>query len=240
MYRLLIVDDEEDIRNGLARFFPWNEIGFEVVGSLENGAQALERVQDGGVDVVLCDIRMPVVSGIDLARAIFDAKLNVPIVFLSAYRDFAYARKAIQYGVRGYIVKPTSYDDIRSVFCALKREMDGSAPPGDGPDSGTDTVLAAIKGYVERDCARASLKGAARVAHLNPQYLSRLFKERTGEHFHDFLSRTRMERAARLLQDVGYLTYEVSELVGYSNPKNFSRTFKKHFGVSPRDYKHHP
>ncbi len=244
MYRLLIVDDEEEIRQGLSQLFPWSEIGFEVVGSLENGKQALECVRRGNVDVVFCDIRMPVMSGIDLARAIHEQNLGTAVVFLSAHRDFAYARNAIQYGVRGYVVKPTDYRDIRSVFSALKRELDaGLLPAGREPEGAprdgqrADAFVGAVRAYVEREYARATLKGAARVAHMNPQYACRLFKERTGEHFHTFLTRTRMERAARLLCDVDYLTYEVSELVGYRNPKNFTRMFKQYFGVSPREYR---
>ncbi len=242
MYRLLIADDEEDIRRGLAEFFPWNELGFEVVETVENGRKALECIRRGGVDAVFCDIRMPVMSGIELARAVFEENLRVPVVFLSAFKDFSYAQKALQYGVRDYVVKPTSYESITTVFKKLKVELDRGLSPQDGGREHegvkTDAVLAAIKGYAEREYARATLKGAARVAHLNPQYVSRLFKERTGENFHTFLTRVKMEKAAQLLQDVDYLTYQVSEIVGYSNPKNFTRTFKKHFGVSPREYRH--
>jgi two-component system response regulator YesN len=247
MYRLLIVDDEEDIRRGLAEFFPWNEIGFEVADTVENGKRALECVRKGGIDVVFCDIRMPVMSGIELAKAIFEENPRMPVVFLSAFKDFSYAQKAIQYGVRDYVLKPTSYEGIRSVFRKLKKELDYGLPAAhpegkesteESPVGRTDAVLAAIKGYAEREYARATLKGAARVAHMNPQYVSRLFKERTGENFHTFLTRIKMEKAAQLLHDVDYLTYEVSEIVGYSNPKNFTRTFKKHFGVSPREYRH--
>jgi AraC-like DNA-binding protein len=68
---------------------------------------------------------------------------------------------------------------------------------------------------------------------MNPQYVSRIFHERTGEHFHTFLARTRMQMAARLLRDGGHPAREVSELVGYSNQKNFTRAFKRHFGVAP-------
>ena len=245
MYRLLIADDEEDIRRGLALFFPWDEIGFEVVGTAENGKIALEIVRSGTVDVVFCDIRMPVMSGIDLARAIFEAGLKVPVVFLSAFKDFTYAQQALQYGVRSYVLKPTDYANIRSVFAKLKRELDGerhvlgtgAEGPEGGPGARSDAVLAAIRSYVERDYTHATLKGAARVVHLNPQYVSRLFKQRSGENFHVFLSRVRMEKAAQLLRDGGYLTYEVSAIVGYGNQKNFTRAFKHHFGVSPRQYR---
>lgn len=240
MYRLLIVDDEEDIRRGLAGFFPWEEIGFEVAGTAENGRQAFDLVAAGGVDAVLSDIRMPVMSGIELAKALSESGVHVPIVFLSAYRDFSYARQAMQYGVRDYVLKPTDYAELRSVFTKLRREMDGGRPEAAGAQgagreaaAGADPVVASIRRYVERDCARASLKGAARVVGMNPQYVSRLYHERTGEHFHAFLARTRMEKAARLLRNGGYRAYEVSEIVGYSNQKNFTRAFKAHFGATP-------
>lgn len=240
MYRLLIVDDEEDIRRGLAEFFPWEEIGFEVAGTAENGREAFDLVAAGGVDAVLTDIRMPVMSGIELAKTLSEAGLAVPIVFLSAYKDFAYARQAMRYGVRDYVLKPTDHADLRSAFAKLRRELDSDRPasaaaPGDGREAaaGADLFVAAIRRYVERDCARASLKGAARVVDMNPQYVSRLFRERTGEHFHTFLARTRMEKAARLLKRGEYRAYEVSEMVGYSNQKNFTRAFKVHFGTTP-------
>jgi YesN/AraC family two-component response regulator len=245
MYRLLIVDDEEDIRRGLAELFPWEEIGFEVAGTAENGRQAFDLVAAGGVDAVFSDIRMPVMSGIELAKALSEAGLTVPVVFLSAYKDFSYARKAIQYGVRDYVLKPTDFTDIRSVFKKLKREMDKGLPTAEGSRgasstaTGSDPFVSAIHGYVERDCAHASLKGAARAVGMNPQYVSRLFRERTGENFHTILARTRMEKAARLLRDGGYLVYEVSEMVGYSNQKNFTRAFKQHFGVAPLAFRRH-
>jgi two-component system, response regulator YesN len=240
MYRLLIVDDEEEIRRGLTDFFPWNEIGFEVVGGLENGKLALDRMESGGVDAVFCDIRMPIMSGIELARAASVSHPEIPVVFLSAYKDFAYARKAIQYDVRDYVLKPTSYDEIRTVFSRLKEELDRRHVPEPAAPfaSVPDAFISTIRAYIEREYHHATLKGAARVAHLNPQYVSRLFSEKTGEHFHDYLTRIRMEQAGRLLRDPQYCTYEVSEIVGYSNPKNFSRTFKRQFGVSPREYRH--
>jgi two-component system response regulator YesN len=239
MYRLLIVDDEDDIRRGLAEFFPWGEIGFEVAGTAENGRQAFEIVEAGGVDVVLTDIRMPLMSGIELAKALSEAGLAVPVVFLSAYKDFSYARQALQYGVRDYVLKPTDYADIRTAFMKLRREMDRGRPAtvrargADRTAAGGDPFVSAIINYVERDCAKASLKGAARVVGMNPQYVSRLFRERTGENFHTLLARTRMEKAARLLRDGGYRAYEISAMVGYSNQKNFTRAFKQHFGAAP-------
>ncbi len=281
MYRLLIADDEEEIRNGLADCFPWGEVGFRVTARAENGKRALEIIEHEEVDAVLTDIRMPLMSGIDLARHIFERHLDLPVVFLSAYKDFAYAQKAIQYGVRRYVLKPTDYSELASVFSALKRELDSGispatpdAPEGNGahvpksrPDADgaaatrsegdadraqatrsepdarraqttrPDSIIDFVKGYVRREYATASLASAARMAHLNAQYLSRLFKSATGEHFNEYLQRIKMKKAAELLADVGYATYEVSAIVGYRNPKNFTRSFKRHFGMPPRAYR---
>jgi YesN/AraC family two-component response regulator len=129
MYRLLIADDEEEIRNGLADCFPWGEVGFRVTARAENGKRALEIIEHEEVDAVLTDIRMPLMSGIDLARHIFERHLDLPVVFLSAYKDFAYAQKAIQYGVRRYVLKPTDYSELASVLSALKRELDSGISP---------------------------------------------------------------------------------------------------------------
>lgn len=245
MYRLLIADDEEEIRNGLADYFPWAEVGFQVTARAENGKQALDLIARGGIDAVLTDIRMPLMTGIDLARAIFERHFNVPVVFLSAYKDFAYAQKAVQYGVRRYVLKPTDYSELTAVFSRLKKELDavvlsgiprGAELPRPG-DTRSDSIIESIKEYVRREYANATLSGAARLAHLNPQYVSRLFKKATGEHFKEYLLKVKMEKATKLLSDVGYCTYEISEIVGYRNPKNFARSFKRLFGVSPRDYR---
>lgn len=260
VYRLIIVDDEEEIRKGLASYFPWEELGYTVVATADDGRKAIELVRQGKVDVVFSDIRMPVMSGLDLARAIFEEGHKVPVVFLSAYKDFGYAKQALDFGVRCYVLKPTNYTEITSVFRKLKNELDyrperpgdPASPPSDragppGPTSSPgppgnkgDAAIARVQRYLEREYTRATLERAAAIVNKNPQYISRLFKQVTGINFNEYLIRVRMEKAAQLLSDVNYLTYQVSEIVGYSDPKNFTRTFRKHFGVSPREFRRTP
>lgn len=250
MYRLLIADDEYEIRKGLTEYFPWAEVGFRVEATAETGRQAADIVRSGRIDVVLTDIRMPVISGIELARIVFEEHLLVPVVFLSAYRDFVYAQSAIKYGVKRYVLKPTNHAEIKTTFLEIKRELDLLAAPEildtddkrrfDGKLGRSTTIVRLIKEYVAREYPRATLQGAAQIAHLNPQYVSRLFKREVGEQFNEYLMRVKMRQAAQLLTDIGYHTYEVSEMVGYSNPKNFTRRFKRYFGISPREYKQSP
>lgn len=251
MYKLLIADDEYEIRNGLSNYFPWNEIGFEVASQAANGREVLQYVSAHHVDVILCDIRMPIMSGIEVAKELFHQKLPITIIFLSGYREFDYAQQALIYGVKNYMVKPTKYGELLQVFTKLKEDLDqkkGSETtnPPLLPESYvcedvdailSDKVIKKIKSYVESNYKDATLEGASQLVHLNPYYISKYFKEKTGENFSDFVIRVKMKRAADLLQEMNYKFYEISEMVGYSNAKNFTRAFRKYYGKSPREYR---
>ncbi len=250
MYRLLVVDDEAESRNTLCNCFPWNTVGFEVVAQASNGAEALDLIRRDQFDVVLCDIKMPVFSGIDLAQELYQHKPRPSIIFLSAYRDFEYAQTALTFGVRYYIVKPARYEEIMTKFQMLKQELDaGSFEPettSDVNDNGKplnnahfqEKVIGIVKTYIKTNYATASLDEASRLVHMNSSYLSQLFKQKTGINFSDYLIEIKMTKAAELLMDYKLKTYSVSEMVGYTNAKNFARTFKSFYGINPRDYRY--
>ena len=249
MYNLIIVDDELEIKNGLCNYFPWNEIGFQVAGQFSNGLEAFQYLLEFPADIVLCDIRMPFMTGIDLARELRERKINVDIVFLSGYREFDYAQQALIYGVKNYIVKPTKYRELVDVFTRIKTELDlrretaGSSSPPSGKTPAPETqgyyekIIKTVKDYTSENYKDATLEEASRLVHLSPYYLSKLFKEKTEENFSDFLIRTKMQKARELLNDIQYKTYEISDLVGYKNSNNFTRTFKKYFGHTPSFYR---
>lgn len=246
MYKLLIVDDEPRLRNGISNYFPWNETGFEVLHEADNGKQALEFIENNHVDVVLSDIRMPIMSGIDLAREIYNRSLGVKVVFLTGYKDFEYAKEAINYGVKNYVLKPTKYNELAEVFSKIKKELDkelenkvlddteASEPEFSGIH---EKIIAAVKAYVEENYNDAKLEKAAERVHLSEFYLSKLFKRKTGENFSDYVISVKMKKAAQLLKEIDFKTYEVSHMVGYDSSKTFSRAFKNYFGVSPKEYR---
>jgi len=247
MYKLILVDDEVQTRNALCNYFPWDENGFEIVGQCENGMEALEFIQKNPVDVILCDIEMPVKSGIDLAKELFADKHKIKIVFLSAFRDFEYAQKAIIYGVRDYVIKPIRYKEMVEVFARIRDELDNDilVPPSSHSDHHTvindynynECVISEVIKYLENNYKDASLDGAAHDVHMSAKYLSMFFRDKTGRYFSDYLATIRMQKAAQLLKDIRYKTYEVALMVGYSNPKNFTRAFKSYFHKSPKEYR---
>ena len=249
MYQLLIVDDEVAIRNGICNYFPWHDLGFQVAGQCENGRQALEYCLSHSVDVILCDIKMPIMDGLELAQELHQRKLGINMVLLSGYREFEFARQALKYNIKHYILKPTKYEELAEVFVKIKDELDQerSPQPGSGEEDNHvksagyyDKLIATVKSYITQNYPTATLEKASELVHINPNYLCKLFKNLTGENFSDFLLKIKMKEAAALLRDISYKTYQISELVGYSNPKNFTRTFKKYYGVTPREFRNSP
>ncbi|MNW26005.1 putative response regulatory protein [compost metagenome] len=250
MYKLMIADDEFEIRHGLSKYFPWHTIGFEVVHAAENGTEALTYINSQPVDVLLCDIMMPDCTGIEVAEQLHSQGSNVQIILLSAHRDFEFARKALQYGVRNYILKPTEYEEIVAVFTETKHYLDNlvsQQPSETTAHSGAETsiytaeaahdpVIQKILDYLEQEYKDATLEGASLVVHMNPSYISKYFKKMTGTNFSEYLNEVRMKKAAEILRLQKYKIYEISEMIGYQNAQNFARSFKRHFGQSPYSY----
>ncbi|WP_110930849.1 response regulator transcription factor [Paenibacillus bouchesdurhonensis] len=247
MYNLLIVDDEAETREALSSYFPWGEVGFEVVGQVNNGQEALAFIAgEERVDVVLTDIKMPIMSGVELAEKLYNNRRHIKIVFISGYRDFEYAQKALHYRVKNYVLKPAKYHVLTEVFLKIKEELEDERtlpepkPEADYPRNDESLIIHKIKSYVKENYKDASLEEVARLVHMNANYLSFFFKQKTGQNFSDYLIQTKMEVAVHLLQNVSYKTYEVSEMVGYSNAKNFTRTFKSYYGKTPSEYRNGP
>lgn len=239
MYNLLLVDDEADTREALANYFPWQEVGFKVVGQAGHGKEALQMIGREYVDVVLTDIKMPVMDGIELARSLYSDNKGIHIIFLSAYREFEYAKQALNYRVKDYILKPAKYQELMEVFTRVKRELEGAHyHSSDHAESSNEGyIISKVKWYIRNRYQTANLEEAAQLVYLNPNYLSHLFKQKTGMNFVDYTTQVKMETAQKLLQDPKLKTYEVSEMVGYSNAKNFTRAFKRFCGMTPSEYR---
>lgn len=120
MIKIIIVDDEKMIREGLVSTVPWGEMGIEVVGSADNGKTALEIALEKKPHIILTDIRMPKMDGIQLLQQVKAELPKVKVVILSGYDEFAYAQKALKYGAADYLIKPVNVDDLKELMEQLK------------------------------------------------------------------------------------------------------------------------
>ncbi|MCM1224897.1 MAG: response regulator [Lachnospiraceae bacterium] len=127
MYRLIIADDEPLIRAGLYYCNDWKQMGFEVAAMLEDGSDVLKFLEEERADVLLTDICMYQMSGLEAAARIREKYPWMKIVLLSGYREFEYAREAIRCQVYEYLLKPIDYEKLKSVFANIKKELDEAA-----------------------------------------------------------------------------------------------------------------
>lgn len=124
MYTVVVADDEEELRRALVRRVDWESVGFCVVGEAENGVEALELVERLEPDLLLTDVKMPFISGIELARQVREIRPAIQIAFLSGYDDFAYAQQAIQYNIISYLLKPISSAELTEELAKIKLKID--------------------------------------------------------------------------------------------------------------------
>ena len=123
MYKLMIVDDEQIEREGMAEFIPWEKYDIELSGTAWNGLDAFEQIQKNQPDIVLTDIKMPIMDGIALIGKITENFPDIRIIVLSGYGEYEYTSKAMEYGVRHYILKPCDEEKIVSVLENVKEEI---------------------------------------------------------------------------------------------------------------------
>ncbi|MFV0528127.1 MAG: response regulator [Lachnospiraceae bacterium] len=127
MYKLIMVDDEAVIRKGIRDYVAWESMGFTVAALFEDGKEAIEYIQENEVHVILTDIEMAEVSGLKLAKYVFENELPIRVVIISGYKEFEYARMAIQYNVEHYLLKPISMTEVQEVFLKLHVDLEKSS-----------------------------------------------------------------------------------------------------------------
>jgi len=124
MYKLVIVDDEATIIEGLCNIVDWNALGFEVVLTASDGRDVIEYIDKMPVDAILTDIKMTFLSGLDLAKHVMTNKLDIKVVIMSGYKEFELAREALACNVKYYLLKPTRLEELRKVFLTIREELD--------------------------------------------------------------------------------------------------------------------
>lgn len=124
LYRIILVDDEEEVRKGIIRKIDWETLGFQVVGDAENGQDALEKIEQLEPDVVMTDIRMPYMDGLTLTSWIRQKYPSVKVLIFSGFDDFEYAQQAIKLNVTEYILKPVNVEELTQILNRVRENLD--------------------------------------------------------------------------------------------------------------------
>ena len=356
MYKVLIIDDDRSTRYMLKRFKKWESYGFVIADEACDGKEALQKLKSSHFDLIITDIKMPGMDGIEFLQELKSMKWQACVIFLSTHSDFEYAKQGIRLGVFDYMTKPLNDDllsealeraktyldeeylkrtkieaekkqlaesaklyypkkrektlaacllsgspqiteEIESTFVEITemfaddlykigillntmlvnlseeiyaafpwlQKLEGNTFTFDMTDTQSiaemkqkflvyiNSSLEMIKKYelhhadsvIRRICAYVidhveqdiKLEMIANEVHISKDYISKLFKQKTGYNFNDFVTKVKMEHAKYLIRTGEFKNYEVSEKLGYSKPDYFSRLFKKYTGYTPTEFK---
>lgn len=124
MYKILIVDDEIEVRQGIVSKIDFKSLGFELIGEAENGLDALDIIEGKNPDIVFVDIKMPYMDGLELTREVYHRFPAIKVVIISGFDEFEFARQAIRFNVLDYVLKPVSSADIVKLLQKIKKQLD--------------------------------------------------------------------------------------------------------------------
>lgn len=261
MIRLLIADDEKLEREALAELVQRRFEREVVLEMAENGRKAADTAVLWGADLILMDIEMPGMSGLDAARAVLAQRPSCRVIFVTAYSLFQYAHEAVHLGACDYLLKPVDPDELEaSVRRAMRQieterkleelaaaqpqpeqtetEEEAEDAPEEGENSQTALVMAHVRRYLEDNYMfDLSLDSVGEILHISPAYLSAQFKKYQKMNFLDCLTELRINAAKELLSDPFRSSAEVASMVGYEDASYFARAFKKRTGMTPTQYR---
>ena len=261
MIRLLIADDERLEREALAEMVTRRFVEHEIVlEEAENGRKAADAAILWGADLILMDIEMPGMNGLDAARAVLAQRPGCRVIFVTAYSLFQYAHEAVHLGACDYLLKPVDPDELEAsirrairqieterkleALAPVQPEPEAPAAPDEEATHGGDEssqnalVMAHVRRYLEDNYMfDISLDSVGEILHISPAYLSAQFKKYQKMNFLDCLTELRINAAKELLNDPFRSSAEVASMVGYEDASYFARAFKKRTGVTPTQYR---
>lgn len=237
MWKIIAADDEGYIREALKKLIDWEKMDCYLKAVVSDGQELIEQIQKEMPDLIITDIQMPVVDGLEVCRYVRETFPEIPIILLTAYSDFDYARTAIRYNVCEYVLKLSIMEELPK---AVEKAIHGleTALRRLEKKEETGPLYVQIEQYIEQNYkSKVTLSDMAVALHANGSYLSRLYKNKTGKNLFDAILDRRMEAAKEYLIHTDMMTYEISEAVGIEDSGYFSKMFKRKTGFSPKEYR---
>lgn len=251
MYKVMIVDDEPIIVEGLSRSIAWEKWNCRVVATAHDGAEGKRLIEEMKPNIIFMDVNMPEMDGLKMLAAISSQFPDLEVSVLTGFRDFEYAQEAIRLGVTRFLLKPSNMDELEEaigVMCAnLKKKGITGEESGEEAlqeeekeheSASSSFIVKNALNYIEENYTqKLTLCEVAEKTYVSQWHLSKLLNRHTGQSFSDILNHVRIERAKELLKDPSLRIGDISEQVGFLDLAHFSRVFKKQEGVSANEYR---
>ena len=254
MLKVVVIEDEELVRRGIVMAVDWASVDCKVVGEASNGEAGLEEIRRLRPDIVVTDIRMPRMDGLEMLRRLREEGCGVSVILLTAYSDFSYAQTALKLGAVDYLLKPFHDGELEAAVQRIAERGRVRTKPGDFAEiSSKNRYVTGAVDYINANYGDPELgvSAVARSVDISEGHLSHLFKKETGytlTGYYDksiadggytltgYITACRMHMAMHLLRDRRCRVSEAAERVGYRDIAYFSSTFKKFTGSSPSEF----
>ena len=254
--KVLVIDDEPVHVRGMLKYIDWEKLGFHKAVGKHNATEALELLQMESFDLVVTDINMPEISGLELIRRINLSGKQPGIIIVSGYNEFVYAQEAIRLGVCAYILKPVKTDEVEENIRLLAEKRQWKMIERDSKaefailetileEEPVNTwqerkkyhpVISKILVYIGKNYTKdLTVQELAEEFCINESYLSVLFKKEVGINLSSYMQRYRINRAMELLRNTNMRISEIAYRVGYQNPCYFTEQFKRVYHTPPSE-----
>ena len=254
MFKVVIVDDEPIIVEGLSRVLRWDDYNCQLAGTASNGKEGLEVIRKVHPDIIFTDIAMPGMDGLQMIAALRVEQPQAQITILTGYRDFDFAQTAIKLGVCRYLLKPSKLAELEEAVTTMTTRLSQLPGAGNKAPEGTEQPLTdgipeatgsagsfivhnAMEYLNEHYAEKITLTELADKMYVSQWHLSKLLNKQMQKSFSDLLNEIRIREAKKLLEDPSLRVGDVAVKVGFLDLAHFSRVFKKYTGISANEYR---
>jgi two-component system response regulator YesN len=249
VYKVLLVDDEPSILRMLRELVQWTQYGFSVCAESGNGKDALENMKIHTPDLVITDIRMPLIDGLEfIQQSLKGLNSKATFIIVSGYDDFEVVRASFKLGVKDYLLKPLDIDDLVDVLIKVATELEVETHSKEQAalslsrndreaflineietsNNQNVDLMDKIKKYVDENYKKPiSLKSIAEEFYINPVYLGQILKKKLDMYFNEYLQLLRIEEAKRLLRTTNMKISVIASTVGYRDKDYFAIKFEE-------------
>lgn len=274
MYKVIIVDDEPIIVEGLQKGIEWANWDCEIVGTAGNGMEGLKLVKKLKPNILISDISMTNMDGLAMVAAIKSEYPNIEVCLLTGFRNFEYAQQAIKLGVTRFLLKPSKIDELEEAIEAMIKNLKANGEMGENiveniwnindekeryiyntfikdrpeivdteegkirfTDANNFILKNALMFMYDNYVLKLSLMDVAEQCYISNWHLSKLLNQYTGKGFFEIINIIRLDKAKELLKTTSKKIQDISEEIGFQDVTHFSRIFKNHVGVSPKEFR---
>lgn len=246
MYKVMIIDDEPIIVQGLSRSIEWEKFNCQVVATAGNGIEGKKLIEKYRPDMVFLDICMPEMDGLSMVAALRSEFADTQITILTGFRDFEYAKRALNLGVARFLLKPSNMEELEEAITYMASKVTKEVNTDDEEAeiatehesvAGNFIVRNALAYMEENYKDKILLSDVAEKTYVSQWHLSKLLNKETGQNFSEILNGIRIEKAKELLKDPAMRIGDIAEEVGFLDLAHFSRVFKKLNGISANEYR---